>query len=350
MATKMLESSALSAFCESLAIMLSAGIQTDEAVHLLGDSMEDSDFKRTCDETYRQLISGQSLTNAMRTTGAFPSHVVNMVSAGEFSGRLENVLASLAKYYDEESRLFTKIRSAISYPAALLAVMCIILLFTSAIILPVFVDVYRNLTGDLAASSYSFVNISILIGWIAFGITAFCTFVVIIGIGLARSQRGRLRLLALFEHFPVTKSPMRQMALGRFTSALATYVASGVDTNTAMREAVNMVEHTRLKREITIAQSQMIDLDQPKSLAQAIYDNGIYEPVYARMLIIGTRSGSTEAVLERLSDTFFDDSIIQVDGIIDSVEPTLAAFLTVSVGATLISVMLPLIGIMGSIG
>ncbi|MEG0375385.1 MAG: type II secretion system F family protein, partial [Raoultibacter sp.] len=312
MATKMLESSALSAFCESLAIMLSAGIQTDEAVHLLSDSMEDSDFKRACDETYRQLIAGKSLANAMNTTGAFPPHVINMVSAGEFSGRLENVLASLAKYYDEEARLFTKIRSAITYPAALLAIMCVILLFTSAIILPVFIDVYRSLTGDLATSSYSFVNISILIGWIAFGITVFCTLVVIIGMGLARTQKGRIRLLSLFEHLPVTKGPMRQMALGRFTSALATYVASGVDTNTAMREAADMVDHANLKREIAVAQRQMEDIDQAKSLAQAIYDNSIYEPVYARMLIIGTRSGSIEAVLARLSDTFFDDSIIQV--------------------------------------
>ena len=65
------------------------------------------------------------------------------------------------------------------------------------------------------------------------------------------------------------------------------------------------------------------------------------------MLVVGTRSGSLETVLASLSDTFFDDSIVRLDGLIDSVEPTLAAFLTVGVGATLIAVMLPLIGIMG---
>ena len=68
------------------------------------------------------------------------------------------------------------------------------------------------------------------------------------------------------------------------------------------------------------------------------------------MLVVGTRSGSMETVLASLSDTFFDDSIARIDGLIDSVEPTLAAFLTVSVGATLIAVILPLVGIMGSIG
>lgn len=350
MATKMLESSALSAFCESLAIMFSAGIQTDEAVYLLSDNMEDSDFKRTCDEVYRQLIAGYPLARSLEVTGAFPQHVVNMVGAGEFSGRLENVLASLAKYYDEENRLFSKVKSAIAYPAALLAVMCVILLFTTAVILPVFVNVYSSLTGDLATGSYAFVNASILIGWFAFVITLACTIAVIMGIVLSRSQRGRLKLLTLFEHLPISRTPMRQMALGRFTSALGTYVASGIDTNLAMCEATKMVDHASLGRELATVREEMVDPAQAKSLAQAIYDNNIYEPIYARMLVIGSRSGSTEAVLERLSDTFFDDSVVQVDGIIDNVEPTLAAFLTVSVGATLIAVMLPLIGIMGSIG
>ena len=66
-------------------------------------------------------------------------------------------------------------------------------------------------------------------------------------------------------------------------------------------------------------------------------------------LMMGTRSGSTDEVLSHLSDIFFEDANAQIDSVVDSVEPTLAAFLTIAVGATLIAVMLPLIGIMGSI-
>ena len=96
MATKMLESSAISAFCESIAIMHSAGIQMDEAVYLLGENMEDAAFKSTCDEVYAGLIGGKRLADALQRTGAFPSHVVDMVAAGEHSGRLEIVMWSLA--------------------------------------------------------------------------------------------------------------------------------------------------------------------------------------------------------------------------------------------------------------
>ena len=94
----------------------------------------------------------------------------------------------------------------------------------------------------------------------------------------------------------------------------------------------------------------MIDLDRGLGLGQAIAESELLEPVYARMLAIGSRTGSIDGVLAQLSDTFFDDAISRIDHAVDSIEPVLAAFLTVAVGATLISVMLPLIGIMGSIG
>ena len=225
-----------------------------------------------------------------------------------------------------------------------------ILLFTVIVILPVFVDVYHGLTGNLTAGSFGYVNASIIIGWIALGVTLLCTVLVVLGVLAGRSAAGRQRLLRLFEKAPLTRGPMRQMAVSRFTAALATFVAAGVDTDTAMEKAVAMVDHGNLKSQLEAVRMQMTDPAQAKSLAQAIFDNNVFEPIYARMLVVGTRSGSLETVLASLSDTFFDDSIVRLDGLIDSVEPTLAAFLTVGVGATLIAVMLPLIGIMGSIG
>lgn len=350
MSTKILESSALSAYCESIAMMLSAGIQTDEAVYLLAENMQDSDFKRACDAVYAGLIAQKPFAQSMDESGAFPQHVIDMVTVGEYSGRLESVLTSLSNYYEEEDRLFAKVKSAIAYPAALLAIMSVILLFTVSTILPVFMSVYEGLTGNLTTGSYAYVNASMIIGWVAFGVTIFCTLVVIWGMILARGQKGRLRLMSFFRKLPATKKPMEQLALGRFTSALATYVSSGLDSETAMKQAIEKVDHAALQNKLQKAYEEMIDPLKMKSLAQAIYDNDIYEPVYARMLVVGTRSGSTESVLAYLAEAFMDDSIIQIDSLIDSIEPTLAAFLTISVGTTLIAVMLPLIGIMGSIG
>ncbi|MEQ3364251.1 type II secretion system F family protein [Raoultibacter massiliensis] len=350
MAASMLESSALSSFCESIAIMLSAGIQTDEAVHMLGENMGATTLKRSCDEVYAGLIAGKPLAQSMKDAGSFPRYAVDMVATGEASGRLENVLRSLAVYYDEENRLFERIRSNISYPAALLCIMSVILAFTVAVILPVFIEVFESLSGSMTAGSFSSVNASLLIGWIALAIVLACTIIALVGAIASRTASGHNFVIGAFQKLPLTSRAMYQLAVSRFASVMATYTASGVDADTTMKNALEMVDHPKLKAKLQAAYSSMIDLDNAKSLAQALGDNNVLEPVYARMLKIGTQSGSTDEVLDSLSSTFFDDAIVQIDRAIDSMEPALAAFLTIAVGATLISVMLPLIGIMSSIG
>ena len=123
MAKPKLDSAGISLFCESVAMMLVAGIQTDEAVGMLSEDIGDVALQATCESVYGRLCAGDNLAAAMKASGAFPRYAVDMVGVGEASGRLEEVLRSLGVYYDEEDRLFAKIRSSVGYPAALLCIM-----------------------------------------------------------------------------------------------------------------------------------------------------------------------------------------------------------------------------------
>ena len=114
---------------------------------------------------------------------------------------------------------------------------------------------------------------------------------------------------------------MHQLALSRFTSVVSVFIASGLTTDQAMKDALTTIEHRGLFAQVEQAYNAMIDPEQAKSLAQAISDFEIFEPVYARMLTVGTRAGSLDEALDRLAGTFFDDAILQVDRIIDSIEP-----------------------------
>ena len=350
MAKKLLESSALSTFCGSLATMLSAGIQTDEATLMLAENRERSRFQDVCNRLYQHVSSGDGLAAAMDKTGAFPRYAVDMVATGERSGHTEQVLRNLEVYYDEEDRLFTKLRSSVGYPAALLVIMSVILAFTVAIILPVFSDVYSNMAGSLGSGSFSSVGISMIIGWVALAIMVVCAIIALLLAAATNSTKGRQRVTGLMEKLPQTKRAMYQLALSRFTAALATLVSSGITDEEAMSRAIATVDHKKLRKRLERAARSMTDLENPRSLTQAISEFGIFEPLYARMLNVGMRSGNTDETLSQLSSTFFDDAVVQIDRALDSIEPVLAAFLTVAVGATLIAVMLPLIGIMSSIG
>lgn len=349
MAKKLLESSAVSAFCDSIATMLSAGIQTEEAVYMLAEKREQSHFKTVCDGVYAKLIHGAGLATAMESTGAFPEYAVEMVRIGEASGRIERALRSLGRHYDSEGRIFNKLRNAVVYPAALLCIMSCILIFTVAFILPTFTDAYSNISGSLTSGSFSMIGASAVIGWIALVVVLVATAIALAVAVLARTETGRIRVIKMFEKYPLTRDAMYQLAVSRFASALSAFVASGVQDGIAVERAAAAVDHDELSAKLQRAHQSMVSLDNPRSLGQAINENNVFEPIYGRMLTVGIHSGSADEVLGQLAGIFFDDAISQLDAVVDNVEPVLAGFLTVAVGATLIAVMLPLIGIMGSI-
>lgn len=350
MAQKLLESSALSAFCGSMATMIGAGIQTDEAVLLLGENRERSRFQEACACVYDQVVTGASLAEAMEASGAFPPYAINMVATGEQSGHLEEVLRNLEMYYDEEDRLFAKLSQSLSYPAAMLAVMCAILAFTSFVILPVFQGVYEGLASSLVAGSLASTTAAHLIGRVAFVVVALCAVAAIWLYAKSTTERGRQRVVRLLENVPITRRAMYQLALSRFTAVLATYISSGIISEEALHKASQTVEHQLLRQRLDRALDAMTSPTLPLSLAQAIGEAEVFEPIYARMLNVGSRSGNADETLAQFSEAFFDDAVGQIDHALDLVEPLLAAFLTFAVGATLVAVMLPLISVMQAIG
>ena len=347
---KQLESSALSAFCGSAATMLAAGIQTEEAALLLADNREHSRFQEVCRSLYGSLVEGSSLADAMQASEGFPPYAVQMVRIGEQSGHLETVLRNLETYYDEEDRMFSKLRSAVGRPAALLAIMAVILVFTVAVILPVFRSTYASMTGSLAAASSGAVTASGVIGIVALVLTLVLLAAALWLLHATTTQDGRAKVLSLFRKLPIIGPAIRQLSLSRFTAALATYVSGGITDEEAMKRAVETVDHPELHAQLEQAAAGMVSLDNPKGLTQVLAEFDVFEPLYQRLLEVGSRSGSTEETLAQLSTTFFDDAMGRIDGALDLIEPIFAVFLTLSIGITLIAVMLPLIGIMGSIG
>lgn len=345
-----LTSADVSVFCEGMAMMLSAGIQLDEALSLLDIRRGNARLSQVCETAYRAVAGGQSLADALRQTGAFPRHAVDMVAIGERTGRLEQTLRRLMLYYDEESRVFSKVRTAVGYPAALLCVMAVIVAFTVWVVLPVFVDVYEGLAGSLTAGSSASIAASIAIGWVALIITIVGAAAAVTAVVASRTPKGNMFLLRLFARLPFTREAMEKLALSRFTLALSTYISSGVNDDVALAESIRTVEHPRIREHATHALQLMQDPERGLGLSAALAESNLMDALYSRMLVIGARTGSAENVLAGLGETFFNEATDSIDHVVDSVEPVLAALLTVAVGATLLAIMLPLIGIMGSIG
>lgn len=347
MGRKKLDSLGVSAFCESMARMLQSGIQTDEAVALLCQGREKGGLlEQGLLIVKAGTEQGKSLSDAMAEAECFPEYAIRMVSAGESAGRLEEILFGLADYYADQKILAEKLRNAVIYPAAMLVLVIAVLAAMLTMVLPAFTDVYNSLTGSLTASAYGYVRWAYGLCWAALAVMLFLAAALLLGM-ICWNGKSRRRVEGVLGKIPLCASILSGMGMFRFTSALSAYLASGEMQDIAVGESRKMVSYKPLEEKLGRCVGRM---EEGHSFAQAAYEEELFEPVYGRMLLAGERSGSLESVLGRLKDLLEESCFGKVDRLVGIVDPALSGILMLTVGLSLLSVMLPLIGMMNAIG
>ena len=184
-----LEHEDLGSFFENMGMMIKAGITVSEAADLLKeDSGKESALMASAlGKMSGKLQEGASLGDAMKATDVFPDYAVDMVSASEYTGRLEDTLFHLSDYYRTEQKMKTKFISAVRYPVILLFMVIAVLAAMLFMVFPAFYGVYNNLTGSLASSSYNYINISFTLCRVMLVVMAVLVVVLLAGIAVWRS-------------------------------------------------------------------------------------------------------------------------------------------------------------------
>ena len=346
--SKQLDHMGVSAFCESMGMMIRSGIQVDEAVDLLqhGKTKTGGLLESSLAVMKEHVDAGEGLAAAMKASGVFPDYALQMVSAGETSGKLEGILFRLARYYADQKTISEKLKNAVTYPAVMILLIIMLLAVMIRMVLPSFTAVYERLTGSLAASSYAYVRWAYIFCWVALIVLIVIAAVLLIGYRMWKGGN-RKSVEALLRKFPVCASILENMAMFRFTSALATFIASGDMQDEAVEKSIPMADYGPVEEKLKRVSAEMLE---GHSIAQAAYDEELFEPTYGRMLLAGERSGNLENVLERLTGLLEENCSNEVDRLVGFVDPLLSGVLMVTVGLSLLSVMLPLIGMMNSVG
>ena len=348
MAVQILSEEQISVFCRSLAMMLRSGVTMQEAVELFVQDGDDASplLHSTAQQMEKALGEGQSFAQTARDTGTFPEYALGVFSMAELSGRLDEVLDRLADYYDRQHALNERLRSTLTYPVALLLMMCGVLSVLVFSVLPMFVRVYNSLTGSLAASSYAYVLAAWLIGRVSMVLAVAVRAVLLVLAVMLHTQKGREKLNGPMERSRFTRKAARQLAVSQMADTVSTMLASGAEEDSALEQCIRQTSHTGLR---TALQACRSDMQQGTGMAQAFLRHKVLPPLYARMLQGGSESGSLPAAMESVALRMGQEAENALCRLIDDIEPVLIGFLTVSVGFTLLSVMLPLLGILSAV-
>lgn len=333
-------------FCEQIAMMLHAGISTYEGVALLANDAETSDAKLLYQTILSQLDKGVTFYQALKSCNAFPKYVLDTVRLGETSGKLEQVMLSLSYYYEREDSIMQSVRQAILYPFLMIAMMLAIVFVLITKILPIFSDIYHQLGSELndfslwlmhfgkALTRYSTLSVIVLFLFIA---------VVFLFLRFPFGNRKRRTSISLFFF---SRTFRYAMAASRFASGMALALRSGLGVEEGLSLTLPLVDHPLMQKRITQCQTF---LTQGESFSFAISKCNIFNHLYTRMITIGLQSGSADTVFEKIAKNYEEDSERCIEHFTSILEPTLVILLSVIVGMILLSVLLPLLGIMSGI-
>ena len=342
---KTITNTELSGLTMELYLLLHAGVGVGDALALLEQ-----------EETYKDLLAGMSqqgdsgapLSACLRESGRFPAYLCGLIEVGEGTGRTEEALSALSRYYEQRARLDRQVRSALLYPAVMLVLMLLVIGVLLVKVLPIFNDVYISLGSRLTGVAGGLLALGRWLDSAMPVLWALLAAVVALCAAFALADGFRDKLLGVWRRRQGDRGVSRRINNARLTQALSMGMASGLPLEKALELSASLLSDNPAAQ--ARCRSCCEQLDQGVSLAQAMRASALLPASACRLLELGQRSGSADMAMEKIARDLADESDAAIEELVSRVEPALVLVCSVLVGLILLSVMLPLMHIMSAIG
>jgi type IV pilus assembly protein PilC len=331
----------IAVFARQLATMMSAGIPMVQAFEIIGNGHEKPAMQKLVLDIKGSIEGGSTLHDSLAKHPLyFDDLFVNLVEAGEQAGALETLLDKIATYKEKTEALKKKIKKALFYPMAVLAVALIVSSILLIFVIPQFESLFKGFGADLPAFTQMVVNLSRFMqhmGWMVIaavgaGIYAFLYF-------KKRSRNMRRALDRMLLKFPIIGPIMVKAAIARFSRTLSTMFAAGVPLVEAMQSVAGATGNI-VYEEATLRMKDEVSTGQ--RLQRAMENTGLFPNMVVQMIAVGEESGSLDTMSAKVAEFYEAEVDNAVDAMSSLMEPAIMAILGVLVGGMVIAMYLPI--------
>src|ERR1700678_448312 len=331
----------IAVFARQLATMMSAGIPMVQAFEIIGNGHEKPSMQRLVLDIKSSIEGGSTLHESLAKHPLyFDDLFVNLVEAGEHAGALETLLDKIAGYKEKTEALKKKIKKALFYPIAVLAVAVIVSVILLIFVIPQFESLFKGFGADLPAFTQMVVDLSRFMthrGWMLLIVVVAIVYTFLYFHKRSRNMRRFLDRMML--KFPIIGPILVKSAIARFARTLSTMFAAGVPLVEAMQSVAgatgNIVyeEGTlRMKDEVATGQRLQGGMEDP----------GLFPNMVVQMIAVGEESGSLDTMSGKVAEFYEAEVDNAVDSMSSLMEPMIMAVLGVLVGGMVIAMYLPI--------
>jgi type IV pilus assembly protein PilC len=338
---KKVSAKSLQVFSRQFATLIEAGVSIVSALAILEQQTEDKVLIPVIAEVRSDVESGSILSKALaRHPKVFNRLFIAMIEAGEASGTLDKVLDRVAVQIEKEAAIKRRVKGAMVYPIVVLVFALLVLTGLLLFIVPVFVNVFKQLNGQLPTLTQQVVNASNLLrnDW----------FIIFPALGLSvwglmkakKTERGR----QVWDRFKL-RIPMKigdvvlKVTMARFSRTLATLIGSGVDIVRSLEITGATAGNWVVEEGVAEVRAKV---HEGVPIAQPLLENPVFPPMVSQMIRIGEETGELEKMLGKVADFYEDEVDASISALTSIIEPIMMIGVGAMVGVIVISMYLPM--------
>jgi len=330
----------LAVFTQQLASMLDAGLPLVSALDALQEQTEDQVFRIIIRDVRADIASGTSFSAAVKKfPNAFPALFVSMVEAGEASGGLAEILAKVADYFEASVKLTKKVKSAMTYPVAVIGLAIILVNVLLIFVIPVFAEMFADFGAKLPAPTQFLIDFS---AWMKSNFLYLIVAAIIGWKGWARfikTPKGREVKDDLIMRMPIFGNLIRKITLSRFCRTYATLMRSGVPILRTLEIVAASSNRVQIERACDAIAKHVSAGGQ---ISEILGQDRFFPPMMRHMARAGESTGNVDGMMAKIADFYDTESESIIASLTSLIEPMLIVFLGVVIGGIVMAMFLPI--------
>jgi type IV pilus assembly protein PilC len=315
-------------FTKQFRSMMQAGVPIIRLMQVLENQTQDKTLKNVVTEIGRDIKDGLTLNAAMKKhPSIFSPLYLNMISAGEISGSVPEILGRLIDIIEHEAKIKSDIKSALQYPITVLIALGIAFFVLLTFVIPKFATIFANAKIALPLPNYWYI---LIIGLVS----------TIVGLRLyIKTEAGRYALDVFLLKTPLFGPLFQKAAMSRFASIFAIMQASGVPVMKTMEVVSETIGNSAISHEFKLVCDR---IQEGQGISGPLRQAKYFTPMLVDMVAIGEESGNIEEMMRQVSIHYDDEVSYAVKGLSDAIGPILIVGLAAVVGFFALAIFMPM--------
>ncbi len=328
-------------FFRQLANLLLAGMPILRALATLRDQTAPGRLRTVIEELHGAVQQGSSFADALeKRPDVFPTMYVSLVRAGEAGGMLEDVLARIVAFGEQDEEMRGKVVSALIYPAFLCIVSSIAVFILVSFVFPNFIEVFEDFDAKLPAITLFVMAFSGFMGRFWWAVLIGAAMLVTAARAYRRSPAGRAQLDALWLRIPLVSGLVHRFEMAKFARTLGTLFDNGVPVLTSLRITAETLSNSVIRGEVEHLQ---VVVSEGGSISDGMKKAAHFPPLVVNIFAVGEESGRLGEVTKRLADAYDIEVDRAVKAFTALLEPAIIVVMGVIVGFLVIAMLLPML-------